>query len=78
MGKRIYETILTTLKKQAAQTPLMVSHGAALYGLILELNIQLPQDLRFGNCAICKNQYENGHLNLLCVIDPLKNISFDI
>ena len=56
----------------------MVSHGAALYGLILELNIQLPQDLRFGNCAICKYQYENGHLNLLSVIDPLKNISFDI
>lgn len=78
VGKRIYETILTTLKKQSAQTLLMVSHGAALYGLILELNIQLPQDLRFGNCAIYKYQYENGHLNLLSVIDPLKNISFDI
>ena len=75
VGKRVYETVLAALEDKSAQTMLMVSHGAALYGLILELNIQLPQGLRFGNCAICKYQYDNNHLDLVSVIDPLKNLS---
>ncbi len=72
VGKRVHRAIVTVAKEDPAQDIIMVSHGAALWGLIQHLDIAFPEGLGFGNCNICHYDYENGSLILKRVIDPLK------
>ncbi|MGT2924229.1 histidine phosphatase family protein [Streptococcus caviae] len=78
VGKRVHDTIVEILAKERAQTNLMVSHGAALYGLILKLEQELPQGFRFGNCAICQFDYSGSELNLVSLINPLTDQKIDL
>ncbi|MGT2947851.1 histidine phosphatase family protein [Streptococcus devriesei] len=78
VGQRVYDTITETLAKEQAQTNLMVSHGAALYGLVLKLKLELPRNFRFGNCAICQFDWSGSRLHLISVIDPLTDQKIDL
>lgn len=78
VGQRVYDTITETLAKEQAQTNLMVSHGAALYGLVLKLELELPRNFRFGNCAICQFDCSGSRLHLISVIDPLTDQKIDL
>ncbi|WP_195934529.1 histidine phosphatase family protein [Streptococcus sobrinus] len=71
VGKRVHQAIVTIAEEDSAQEFIMVSHGAALWGLIQYLDIAFPEGLSFGNCNICLYDYENGSLMLRKVIDPL-------
>ncbi|MGT2906228.1 histidine phosphatase family protein [Streptococcus dentiloxodontae] len=74
VGKRVLKTVLEAadaLDNGRAKNLLFVSHGAALWGLILELDLVFPEGVTFGNCAICEYDYQNGQLTLIKVIDPI-------
>lgn len=71
VGKRVQKTIETVLKSSSAERLLMVSHGAALWGLILTLKVALPKGFYFSNCAICQFDVSDGKLTLEAVINPL-------
>lgn len=71
VGKRVYNAVITIAQNDSADQILMVSHGAALWGLILYLDLPFPEGVSFGNCNICEYLYENGSLLLTKVIDPL-------
>ncbi len=73
VGQRVKATILTVLEKSKADTTLMVSHGAAMWGLILQLSVSFPKGLGLSNCAICKLTYEGGQLRLVALIEPSKD-----
>lgn len=53
VGKRVHETIQEVLKGTDQDSLLMVSHGAAMWGLCLDLRITFPPGVYFSNCAIC-------------------------
>lgn len=53
VGKRVHETIQEVLKGTDQDSLLMVSHGAAMWGLCLDLRITFPPGIYFSNCAIC-------------------------
>lgn len=64
VGKRVKATILETLQSSQAPTSLMVSHGAAMWGLILELGITFPPGVYFTNCAVCEFSFDGEKLAL--------------
>lgn len=81
LGDRVLETVLTTAEKeqkQGAKTLLMVSHGAALWSLIVKLDLPFPEGLGFANCNVCVYDYQQGELDLLTVIDPLTDLEVDL
>lgn len=71
VGQRVYQTIQEVLDKTKDDSMLMVSHGAALWGLILHLKITLPADFRFSNCAVCQFGISRQDLSLEALINPL-------
>ncbi|MGT2928697.1 histidine phosphatase family protein [Streptococcus dentasini] len=71
VGQRVQRAVLDTAASETADSIIMVSHGAALWGMILQLNISFPQGTRFGNCAICDFTYDKGRLALNRVVDPI-------
>ena len=60
--------------KDGAENLLFVSHGAALWGLIITMDLAFPEGVRFGNCNICVYDYNQGQLELLQVIDPISGL----
>ncbi|MGT2935672.1 histidine phosphatase family protein [Streptococcus castoreus] len=70
VGKRVKAEMISQLDKAADDTVLMVSHGAAMWGLCLELGISFSQGIFFTNCAICEFNYEEGSLILKKLIQP--------
>lgn len=74
VGVRVHETIQETLSQSQAEQMLMVSHGAAMWGLILELGITFPPGVYFSNCAICAfDVAEDGQLRLEKLILPTQD-----
>lgn len=74
VGKRVQQAVAKVMAASTAENTLMVSHGAAMWGLILELGIQFPSGVYFSNCAICQFEVaENGTLILEKVILPTQD-----
>ena len=74
VGHRVYDTLKSVLDETEAKNLLMVSHGAALWGLIQYLDLPFPEGVRFGNCNICIYEYRFGELVLSGVVDPIENV----
>lgn len=74
VGKRVHQAVAKVMAASTAENTLMVSHGAAMWGLILELGIQFPSGVYFSNCAICQFEVaEDGTLILENVILPTQD-----
>ncbi|MGG6796214.1 UNVERIFIED_CONTAM: histidine phosphatase family protein [Streptococcus canis] len=74
VGQRVNQAIAEVMKSSAAENILMVSHGAAMWGLMLDLGIQFPPGVYFSNCAVCQFEVaENGTLILEKVILPTQD-----
>ena len=72
VGERVLITLTEVMEKAGAEPVLAVSHGGAMWAFYLKIAAQaLDPKVRFGNCAICHYQYEQGHFKLAEVIDPL-------
>ena len=72
VGERVLITLTEVMEKAGAEPVLAVSHGGAMWAFYLKIAAQaLDPKVRFGNCAICHYQYEQGHFQLADVIDPL-------
>ncbi|SCW27447.1 probable phosphoglycerate mutase [Streptococcus equinus] len=73
VGARALKTILKALQEEdGAESLLMVSHGATMWGLCLQLKIAFPKGVGFSNCAICEFDYD-GELHLDKLILPTKD-----
>lgn len=69
VGKRVRKTIKETLDRSESQTSLMVSHGAAMWGLIQnDFKEVFPEAVFFSNCAICQFDYDGLNLYLVKLI----------
>lgn len=65
VGQRVRATIDQVLAQTSAQTLLMVSHGAAMWGLIQrDFRHIFPQGVYFTNCAICEFEWVDQVLAL--------------
>ncbi|HEM6115878.1 histidine phosphatase family protein [Streptococcus pluranimalium] len=74
VGKRVHLAIQDVLGQSTAQNILMVSHGAAMWGLMLELAISFPPGVYFSNCAICQFDVgEDASLELEKLILPTQD-----
>lgn len=72
VGERVLVTLTEVMEQAGAEPVLAVSHGGAMWAFYLKIAAQaLDSKVRFGNCAICHYQYEQGHFKLAEVIDPL-------
>lgn len=78
VGRRVRQTISETLDNSRAETTLMVTHGAAMWGLIQTADWDWPMDLRLPNCAILEFTYDKGELDLRRVINPVSKTIRDI
>lgn len=70
VGRRVEEAILSVAETDPAQSILMVSHGAAIWGLVQVLDVQFPPGVFLPNCAICQLNYEDGQIQFKHLIDP--------
>ncbi|MFC3928114.1 histidine phosphatase family protein [Streptococcus caprae] len=77
VGKRVKDCVEEVLEMADGETLLMVSHGAAMWGLMLELGITFPEGLYFTNCSICEFEVTDKQLNLVKLIDPLAEKIYD-
>ena len=60
VGQRVLKTVLEKAEehtKDGAENLLFVSHGAALWGLIITMDLAFPEGVHFGNCNICVYDY---------------------
>lgn len=74
VGRRVKETIDQVLTETEDQTILMVSHGAALWGLVqYAIDQTFPEGVYFSNCAICEFEVTETGLILDRVIEPVKD-----
>lgn len=74
VGRRVKETIDLVLAETDVQTILMVSHGAAMWGLVqYAIDQTFPDGVRFSNCAICEFEVAETGLSLIRVIEPVKD-----
>ena len=77
VGQRVLKTVLEKAEehtKDGAENLLFVSHGAALWGLIIFMDLAFPEGVGFGNCNVCVYEYNQGQLELLQVIDPISGL----
>ena len=77
VGQRVLKTVLEKAEahtKDGAENLLFVSHGAALWGLIIFMDLAFPEGVGFGNCNVCVYDYNKGQLKLLQVIDPISGL----
>lgn len=70
VGRRVEATILETMAKTSHRQVIMVSHGAAIWGLIQLLEVVFPDGIFLPNCAICRLSYEKGTVVFEELIDP--------
>ncbi|MBM7642798.1 histidine phosphatase family protein [Streptococcus loxodontisalivarius] len=70
VGQRVLKTIQETLSQDQSDRILMVSHGAAMWGLCLQLDVTFPAGFHFSNCAICEFDISGNELRLSQVILP--------
>ncbi|MEX2783942.1 histidine phosphatase family protein [Streptococcus sp. H49] len=73
VGKRVRKSIDEHLQGSDAGSVLMVSHGAAMWGLCLELALHFPEGVGFSNCAICEFHYNAGSYAIQKLVLPTKN-----
>lgn len=71
VGQRVKQTILEITGQLSNQTLLMVSHGAAIWGLVQVENFAWPLEFGLPNCAICHLEVEGDKLSLKQLIDPV-------
>lgn len=76
VGIRVRNAIESVSNENPDSTVLMVSHGAAMWGLCLELGISFPPGVHFSNCSICEFDVFDSKWQLKRLIQPTKN--FDI
>ena len=77
VGQRVLKTVLEKAEehtKDGAENLLFVSHGAALWGLIIFMDLAFSEGVGFGNCNVCVYDYNQGQLELLQVIDPISGL----
>lgn len=70
VGQRMKAAILEVMAHTSADTVLMVSHGAAMWGLVQVMEANFPEGVRLPNCAICQLTYEKGNLRFEKLIHP--------
>ncbi|AGM98881.1 histidine phosphatase family protein [Streptococcus iniae] len=74
VGKRLkVEMQKQVVKEKEDGVILMVSHGAAMWGLCLELGITFPPGVFFTNCSICEFDYDAGQFTLKKLVQPTNN-----
>ena len=72
VGERMLVTLTEVMEQAGAEPVLAVSHGGAMWAFYLKIAAQaLDPKVRFGNCAICHEHYEQRLFKLAEVIDPL-------
>lgn len=69
VGKRVREAILSVAEEDPADSILMVSHGAAIWGLVQVLDVQFPPGIFLSNCAVCQLVIEEGQITFEKLID---------
>ncbi|HEL1614161.1 TPA: histidine phosphatase family protein [Streptococcus suis] len=69
VGSRVREAILSVAESDPADPILMVSHGAAIWGLVQVLEVTFPPGVFLPNCAICRLTVENGQIRFEKLID---------
>ncbi|MBM7636098.1 histidine phosphatase family protein [Streptococcus saliviloxodontae] len=72
VGGRVLATIQSVLERDHSESLLMVSHGAAMWGLCLTLEIVFPKGVGFSNCAICEFDVIDDSLSFNKLILPTK------
>lgn len=78
VGQRVRETIISVMETVSDETILMVSHGAAMWGLVQVLDIHFPPGVFLPNCAILKITYLDGQIRFDQLIDPNQDfITYD-
>lgn len=77
VGDRVEACLEALLENHNGQTLLAVSHGAAMWGFILQQGMVLPDGFTFGNCAICQIHWDKDGFVLEKVINPLTKEVFD-
>lgn len=70
VGKRMLDSIVTIAEQDEAETLLMVSHGAAIWGLVQVKEVIFPDGVFLPNCAICQLSYDQGKLTFEKLINP--------
>ncbi|WP_172600598.1 histidine phosphatase family protein [Streptococcus dysgalactiae] len=74
VGHRVHQAVAEVMSTSTAENSLMVSHGAAMWGLMLELGISFPPGVYFSNCAICQFEVaEDASLKLEKLILPTQD-----
>ncbi|HEM4692905.1 TPA: family 1 glycosylhydrolase [Streptococcus suis] len=69
VGSRVKEAILSVAESDPADPILMVSHGAAIWGLVQVLEVTFPPGVFLPNCAICQLTVENEQIRFEKLID---------
>lgn len=77
VGDRLATCLEALLENHDGQAILAVSHGAAMWGFILQQGMVLPDGFTFGNCAICQIHWDKDGFVLEKVINPLTKEVFD-
>lgn len=71
VGRRVKQTLQEILVETAAEKILVVSHGAAMWGFILDQNYAFPEGVFLPNCAICELEVVGEDLRMTRLINPL-------
>ncbi|MDG3131412.1 histidine phosphatase family protein [Streptococcus suis] len=73
VGERVKDTILAVAATDDVDPILMVSHGAAIWGLVQVLDVAFPPSVFLPNCAICQLTIENNQIKFKKLIDSANN-----
>lgn len=69
VGRRVLDTIWSVVSQDDSEAILMVSHAAAIWGLVQVLEIPFPENVGLPNCAICQLEVDGNHLSFQHLID---------
>lgn len=75
VGKRVRDTIVSVMEASSDDVVLMVTHGAAMWGLVQVLGVTFPDGVFLSNCAICQLTYSDGQIQFHQLIDPNKDFT---
>lgn len=78
VAKRVRQTLDDIFKEDESKTVLAVSHGGAMWAFFLSLNLKEHPTYLSSNCSIHKYEVEDGHYQLVKVIDPVNGIVHDL
>ena len=77
VGERVEVALREILDNEEGTNFLAVTHGGAMWGFFLGLELTTYPTLRFGNCCILQFEYRAGKFDLVKVIDPVNDEIFE-